>query len=70
MNEHDAVPVSAETLNALVLACKSAYDHTSELREAWQRGVIDEHDGQGGRRSNRNVDVNVQLRDALAMVNP
>ena len=46
-------------------ACKAAYEHTSELREAWRRGVIDEHDGSGGTRSNRNVDVNVLLREAL-----
>jgi hypothetical protein len=41
-----------------------------ELREAWRRGVIDERDGQGGTRSNRNVAVSVNLRAALCFERP
>jgi hypothetical protein len=55
---------------ALVEACRAALAHTEELREAWQRGVLDERDGLGGRRSNRNVDVNVKLRQALEKLEP
>jgi hypothetical protein len=50
---------------ALEAGCRAAYEHTSELRDAWMRGVLDEHDGKGGARSNRNVDVNVKLRALL-----
>lgn len=49
----------------LRVAAGLALVHIRELREAWRRGVIDERDGQGGTRSNRNVDVEVSLRDAL-----
>ena len=31
--------------------------HLDELRDAWLRGVISEHDGKGGTRSNRNAEV-------------
>jgi Ribonuclease G/E len=32
-------------------------DHLEELEEAWRRGVIWESAGEGGTRSNRNVDL-------------
>ena len=47
-----------------------AHTHTEELREAWRRGVIDERDGGGGRRSNRNMEVEVALREAVLMMCP
>lgn len=43
----------------------AALGHVQELRDAWERGVISEHDGLGGTRSNRNVDVEVRLRSLL-----
>ncbi len=45
---------------------RKAVEHLQELRDAWQRGAINECDGQVGTRSNRNVDVEVALRDLLA----
>ena len=50
----------------LVEALEAAMRHCNELREAWERGVLREHDSLGGTRSNRNVEVIVQARDALA----
>lgn len=38
--------------------------HLEELSDAWQRGIIDERDGKGGTRSNRNNDILVALRKA------
>jgi hypothetical protein len=49
----------------LVEALEAAESHIAELREAWQRGAIKEHGGQGGTRSNRNADVHMQIRAAL-----
>lgn len=46
-------------------ALQAALAHVSELREAWARGVLREHDALGGTRSNRNVDVENLLRAAL-----
>lgn len=54
----------------VLMALAAAHKHTEELREAWRRGVIDERDGQGGTRSNRNVDVEVGTRRALEMLQP
>lgn len=51
---------------ALLDAATAALSHLQELRDAWQRGVIDERDGRGAARSNRNVEVEVALRQALA----
>ncbi len=45
-----------------------AYDHISELADAWQRGCIREHDGKGGTRQNRNADLLVAIRKSLAQV--
>jgi hypothetical protein len=54
----------------VTFALTAAQRHTGELREAWQRGIIDERDGQGGTRSNRNVDVEVGVRKALELLCP
>lgn len=40
-------------------------DHLDELAEAWQRGVISERDGNGGTRSNRNMELASALRKYL-----
>lgn len=62
---------AAQDVPAYVLfALAAANGHATELREAWRRGVIDERDGQGGTRSNRNVDVEVGTRRALEMLAP
>lgn len=52
--------------DALLAAAKAARKHIEELREAWERGCLSEHDGKGGTRSNRNADVDRQLRTAIA----
>lgn len=49
-------------------ALQHAHEHVSELREAWQRGCISEHDGHGGMRSNRNVEVETEARVCLAAI--
>ena len=60
---------AAEAINAeLLAACEAAKAHVAELRDAWEHGVIHEIDWQGGTRSNRNVDVEVMLRKAIALV--
>lgn len=46
-------------------ALKAAKSHLDELREAWERGALSEHDGMGGTRSNRNVDVIREIREAI-----
>lgn len=50
---------------ALAQACQDAIEHTEEFEDAWRRGAIEECDGKGGTRSNRNADVNRKLRKAL-----
>jgi hypothetical protein len=50
----------------LLEACRAALEHTEELWDAWTRGAIREIDGRGGERSNRNRDVAVALRAAIA----
>lgn len=63
----DARLAALEAENARLRdAAVQAYEHVSELREAWERGVMREGDGSGGLRSNRNMDVYVSLRAALA----
>lgn len=57
--------VLEDSLDDLVCAAVDALAHVEELREAWRTGAIDERDGRGGLRSNRNVDVEVALRKAL-----
>ena len=49
----------------LLESCKAALDHVHELEEAWHTGALSEHDGKGGTRSNRNIDVRQALRDAI-----
>lgn len=46
-------------------ACETALAHVRELRDAWERGCINEIDGLGGTRSNRNIEVEQLLRKAL-----
>lgn len=47
-------------------AATAALQHVLELEDAWQRGAIHEIDGNGGTRSNRNVEVRSRLELALA----
>ena len=71
INELMEVPNAIDALIAerdrLMLAAKEALSHVEELREAWRTGAIREHDGKGGLRSNRNVDVEVKLRKAIGL---
>ena len=57
---------SHETLKEALRFCE---EHLEELRNAWQRGYISEHDTHGGTRSNRNMDVLVEVRAALQGAN-
>jgi len=50
----------------LYAVCKAALEHVIELEDAWQRGSLHDYDGQGGTRSNRNIDVRNALQTALA----
>jgi hypothetical protein len=50
----------------LLAVCKATLEHISELQEAWRTGAITERDDLGGTRSNRNVDVRVNLEAAIA----
>ena len=52
----------------LVAALKDCVAHIQELKEAWERGAISEHDGKGGTRSNRNWDNLVKARAVLKEV--
>lgn len=45
---------------------EQASAHLWELAEAWREGALDEHDGQGGTRSNRNMDLLNAIRRFLA----
>ena len=49
-------------LRAALELCKA---HLQELEEAWRKGVISECDGQGGTRSNRNVEACRAVERAL-----
>lgn len=49
----------------LVEALEVALTHCNELRAAWERGALSEHDTQGGTRSNRNVDAIITICIAL-----
>lgn len=57
-----------DDLEKLIKASVAALEHLDELRDAWSRGVISEHDGLGGRRSNRNAEVESNLRRALESI--
>ena len=57
-----------KTVEPIIAAAAKAHAHIEELRVAWERGVISEHDtkSKGGERSNRNAELERELRDALA----
>ena len=55
----------SEPLTDPLKALRFALDHVVELREAWQRGALSEREGKGGSRSNRNVEVEHALRQAI-----
>lgn len=66
----DNIPgLDAHTLT-LRDAVVMALAHVEELEDTWRRGIISEHDGTGGTRSNRNVDVRVALQTALKLLTP
>ena len=54
----------------LLIACKAALNHVTELEEAWMTGDIRETDNLGGTRSNRNAGIRVQLSKAIENVSP
>lgn len=54
-----------ERIRKLEEAARAAYAHVIELQDAWIRGVLSEHDGLGGIRSNRNDDVLHLITHAL-----
>ncbi len=56
----------SRSTQALSEACEAAQSHILELEDAWLRGCITENDGQGGTRSNRNIEVRNVIRAALA----
>lgn len=56
----------SQLVRDLVDAAIDALSHVEELREAWRTGAISERDGLGGTRSNRNVEIECKLRDAIA----
>ncbi len=68
LNELAGIPSTPGVVKGLVEAAIAALEHVTELRDAWQRGSLEECDGKGGTRSNRNFDVEVSLRSALAGV--
>lgn len=60
------VPALCAALREVLALLRECEEHMQELRDAWERGVFDEHDGRGGTRSNRNVEVLVKLQALLA----
>lgn len=42
-----------------------ALAHVRELEDAWRSGALTERDGNGGARSNRNLEVRCRLETAL-----
>ena len=52
----------------LVEALRKSHEHIAELREAWRTGALHETDGRGGERSNRNVDVEVLIRQTVTQL--
>lgn len=59
------VSKAAPTYDELVAALQVCHAHLAELRQAWGRGAIDENDGKGGTRSNRNAELEVKVRTIL-----
>lgn len=47
-------------------AIDNAIAHLEDLRDAWERGCISEHDGKGLTRSNRNHAVLIELQKYAA----
>lgn len=39
--------------------------HLEELGDAWRRGIISEHDGHGGMRSNRNQELLTKINEII-----
>lgn len=60
-----SLAVEREQVKRLRELATTAQSHLEELRDAWERGVIHEHDSKGGTRSNRNADVLSEIRAAL-----
>lgn len=56
----------AESNADLLKVVRVAREHLCELADAWRRGILSEHDGRGGERSNRNVEIIRQLETAIA----
>jgi hypothetical protein len=65
-SDRELIVRAVNNFDSLLAACKAAEDHIMELKEAWLRGCINETDGVGGLRSNRNVAVDSLLRAAIA----
>ena len=61
----EELPFNSTGVDELYQACEEVLEHLRELREAWSRGCINETDGKGGTRSNRNVDMETLLRKAM-----
>jgi len=62
-------PINKRKLEAfgdMLPALEQALLHLEELEEAWRRGYINESDGLGGTRSNRNVHCARRVRAAIA----
>ena len=59
---HADEELPATTLDVFIVVKK----HVDELADAWRRGAIQETDGQGGMRSNRNSDVQRLLEKVIA----
>ncbi len=60
----------AAALAAAREALEAAQSHVLELEDAWARGVLSEHDGKGGTRSNRNIVVRNAVAAALSLLAP
>ena len=58
---------SLAQVEALRGALRETVEHIEELEDAWRRGALSEHDGQGGTRSSRNLWLRVKLRKLLAL---
>jgi hypothetical protein len=61
-----AIQRRLEPFAEMLWALQSALLHLEELKDAWARGAINESDGLGGTRSNRNVDCARLVRTAIA----
>lgn len=66
MDHAEQVAEALESLHAIHKALESALLHVTELEDAWRRGAIDERDGLGGTRSNRNIEVRNLIQSVMA----